>query len=92
VREPLFGASALLQGRPTFLGLAGAWPLITDDSGFADRVNSIGKHVASTSLTEPLPWDGTLLTGGRGPVWIEPFEAKRYESGVTMLRYRPAGR
>lgn len=63
VRELLFAASAMLQGRPTFEGLAGVWPSITDDSGFADRINSMRKYVASATLSEPLPWNGTLLVG-----------------------------
>jgi dihydrofolate reductase len=61
--DQLLAADAFVLGRPTFEGLASVWPDITDDTGFADRVNALPKHVASRTLTGPLGWNGTLIEG-----------------------------
>jgi dihydrofolate reductase len=62
-RELLFASDALLLGRVTYQHFAAAWPSMTDEEGFADRMNSLPKYVASTTLQEPLAWNATLLTG-----------------------------
>src|ERR1700754_3164559 len=52
-REELFTAAALHLGRKTYEGFAGAWPKVKDEQGFADRMNGLPKHVASSTLKEP---------------------------------------
>jgi len=59
----LFAADALLLGRVTYQHFAAAWPSVTDEEGFADRMNSLPKFVASTTLQEPLEWNATLIQG-----------------------------
>jgi len=54
-------ADALLLGRVTYQHFAAAWPAMTDEGGFADRMNSLPKHVASTTLKGPLEWNATLI-------------------------------
>ena len=54
-------ADALLLGRKTYEALSAIWSKTTGE--FADRVNSMPKYVASTSLVEPLEWNATLITG-----------------------------
>lgn len=63
VLEELFAADTLLLGRVTYQGFAAAWPSVTDEEGFADRMNGLPKLVASTTLQEPLAWNATLLKG-----------------------------
>ncbi len=63
VLEELFAADALLLGRVTYQHFAAAWPSLTDEEGFADRMNSLPKFVASTTLQEPLAWNAILLKG-----------------------------
>lgn len=46
----LFESEALLLGRVTYQGFAAAWPSMTDEEGFADKMNSMPKFVASTTL------------------------------------------
>jgi dihydrofolate reductase len=54
-------ADAMLLDRVTFEGLSQMWPTMTDDRGFADRVNAMPKYVVSRTLAEPLGWNGRLL-------------------------------
>jgi dihydrofolate reductase len=61
--DQLLAADAFLLGRKVYEGLASVWPSITDDTGFADRVNGMPKYVASRTLEEPLEWNASLITG-----------------------------
>jgi dihydrofolate reductase len=61
--DQLLAADAFLLERKVYEGLASVWPTITDDTGFAERVNSIPKYVASRTLEEPLEWNGLLIEG-----------------------------
>jgi dihydrofolate reductase len=65
--EQLLAADAFLLGRKVYEGLSAAWPTMTDDTGFAERVNSIPKYVASRTLQEPLTWNASLLKGDLAP-------------------------
>jgi dihydrofolate reductase len=61
--DQLLAADAFLLGRKVYEGLASVWPTITDDTGFAERVNNIPKYVASRTLQEPLDWTTSLIKG-----------------------------
>jgi dihydrofolate reductase len=58
-RDLLLAADALLLGRATYEGFAGAWPPRAGDA-YADRINSLPKHVASTTLKETT-WNATVI-------------------------------
>jgi dihydrofolate reductase len=51
--DELFASDAMLLGRVTYDGFAAAWPSVTDEAGFADRMNGLPKYVVSTTLTDP---------------------------------------
>jgi dihydrofolate reductase len=54
-------AEALLFGRRTWQGMAAAWPGRAGDP-YADKMNAIGKYVASRTLTQDdMTWNTTLL-------------------------------
>ena len=54
---------ALLLGRRTYEDFYSVWPKRTD-SPFSARLDNMPKYVASTTLSEPLPWiNSTLLKG-----------------------------
>jgi dihydrofolate reductase len=69
-RDLLFASDALLLGRETYEIFAGSWPLRTaaDDGpgadGFVDRINTMPKFVASTTLQGPLTWNNSQLIKG----------------------------
>jgi dihydrofolate reductase len=60
--DELFASDALLLGRVTYQGFAAAWPAMTDEEGFADRMNALPKFVASTTLQETV-WNASLIKG-----------------------------
>ena len=56
-------ADALLMGRVTYDGMSQAWPAMGNDpSTGGDIMNSIGKYVPTSTLTEPT-WNATFLSG-----------------------------
>ena len=61
--DMLRSADAMVLGRHTYEGLSRIWPQMHDPFGFADRVNSMPKYVASRTLSGPLEWNATLLEG-----------------------------
>jgi dihydrofolate reductase len=58
--EQLQAADALLLGRVTYEGFAASWPSMTDEAGFADKMNSMPKYVVSTTLTHG-EWNNTTV-------------------------------
>ena len=58
-------SDAMLLGRRTYEAWADYWPKMTaEDDPFAGYINGVQKYVVSTTLREPLTWEGTeLLTG-----------------------------
>src|SRR4051794_8708285 len=61
--EELQAADALLLGRRTYEGFAANWPKFTDEVGFADKMNTMPKYVASTTLKDP-EWTGAEVIEG----------------------------
>ncbi|MFY9806555.1 MAG: dihydrofolate reductase family protein [Pseudonocardiaceae bacterium] len=53
-------AESLLLGRVTYEGFSSAWP--ERDGEFADKMNGMPKHVATTTLSE-WDWNATPLSG-----------------------------
>jgi dihydrofolate reductase len=58
--EELFASGALLLGRRTYDGFAAVWPSVKDEAGFADRINSLPKYVASHTMTKA-DWNNTKV-------------------------------
>ena len=61
--DEVMAAGALLLGRVTYQGFAAAWPSITDEAGFADKMNSMPKYVVSTTL-ERADWNNSTIISG----------------------------
>jgi dihydrofolate reductase len=59
-QDELNASDALLLGRVTYEGFAASWPGRTDDTGFADKFNTMPKYVVSTTL-ESVDWEGSVL-------------------------------
>jgi dihydrofolate reductase len=61
--DELLEAEAQLLGRVTYQGFAKAWPSITDEAGFAEKMNTMPKYVVSSTLTDP-EWQNTTVLNG----------------------------
>jgi dihydrofolate reductase len=46
----------------TYEGFAGAWP--QREGPFADKINSMPKHVVSSTLSDPLEWENSSVIPG----------------------------
>jgi dihydrofolate reductase len=79
--DELFASDALLLGRVTYQGFAKAWPSMTDEAGFADRMNSLPKYVVSTTLKE-LEWNNSRLLKGN---IAEEVQKLKQQPGLDIL-------
>ena len=61
--DEVLEADALLLGRKTYEGFAKAWPTVTDEVGFAEKMNSMPKYVVSSTL-EPADWNNSTVING----------------------------
>jgi dihydrofolate reductase len=83
--DQLFASDALLMGRRTYEGFAPVWPTMrTEEGDFADRMNTLPKYVASTTLAEPLEWNNSTLLEGDVPAVVAKLKA---EPGQDILVY-----
>jgi dihydrofolate reductase len=61
--DAMQSADALLMGRVTYDDMSQAWPAMGNDpSTGGDIMNSIGKYVPTSTLSEPT-WNATFMTG-----------------------------
>jgi dihydrofolate reductase len=51
--DELMASDAQLLGRVTYEGFAAAWPTMTDEMGFGDKMNGMPKYVVSSTLQDP---------------------------------------
>ncbi|MEA2254067.1 MAG: hypothetical protein QOG35_112 [Solirubrobacteraceae bacterium] len=80
--EELREAQAQLLGRVTYEAFAAAWPSITDDAGFADKMNGMPKYVVSSTL-EQAEWSNSTVL--RGDVAEEVRKLKEQVDGVILV-------
>lgn len=81
LRETLDAGSHLL-GRVTYESFAEAWP--SREGEFADKVNSMPKHVVSTTMTQgDLEWENCHLIGEDVPAAIA--ELKQADGGPILV-------
>ena len=88
-RALLFSSDALLMGRETYEVFATYWPAKMEsgdgpgEEGFSERINTITKYVASTTLKE-LTWNNSHLI--KGDVAQEVSKLKQ-QPGMNIVMY-----
>jgi len=89
--DELQTTDALLLGRVTYEGFAAAWPGRTDETGFADKFNSMPKHVATTTL-DNLTWTNSHVIEGDVAEGVarlkeEPGQDIMVHGSASLVRY-----
>jgi|SRR5699024_7947295 len=79
--DELFATDALLLGRVTYEGFAAAWPSMTDEDGFADRMNGLPKYVVSETLNHA-EWSHSSLIKEKV---VEQISQMKQESGQDIV-------
>ena len=67
-------SSALLFGRRTYEDFYDVWPT-RGDNPFTAILNSMTKYVVSRTLSEPLPWQNSILVPGEGTEAVRRLKA-----------------
>ncbi len=79
--EHIRAATSMVMGRHTYEVYASAWP--GREGAYADAINALPKHVASTSLTEPAWHNTSVLTGEL----VEAVRALRDRDDASILMH-----
>jgi dihydrofolate reductase len=83
--DELMAADAALLGRVTYEGFAAAWPERAGDEemgAFAEKINSMPKHVVSTTLTDP-GWQNAHVISGNVPEEVEKLKGT-YDGDIQV--------
>jgi dihydrofolate reductase len=80
--DETMSSDALLLGRVTYEGFAAAWPSREDDEGFADKFNSMPKHVVSSTLERP-EWNNSSVLEGDLDEEVAKLK-ERYDGDVVV--------
>lgn len=80
--ELLFTCDAVLMGRHTYDGFAAVWPARSGDP-YSDRINTMAKYVASSTLAGP-EWNNTTVLGGDVPAEIARL---KNQPGQDIVQY-----
>ena len=85
-------SDALLVGRTTYEEFASFWPHQPGGTQMVDYINSVRKHVVSTTLEEPLGWNNSTLIGGDvaqeiGTLKEQPGKNITITGSITLVRW-----
>ncbi|GLS21947.1 pyrimidine reductase [Labrys miyagiensis] len=81
--EEMLAAEAVLLGRVTYDAFAAVWPSVKDEAGFADRLNSMPKFVASNTLRRA-EWHNTTILSGDV---VDDIRTLKAQPGGDILVY-----
>jgi len=81
--ESMASIDALLLGRRTYEDFYAVWPK-RKDSPFSALLDNMQKYVASTTLSEPLPWSNSTLLAGDAAEAVERLKEEPGKDLVVM--------
>jgi dihydrofolate reductase len=82
--DEVLEADALLLGRKTYDGFAKAWPTVTDEVGFAEKMNSMPKYVVSSTL-ESADWNNSTVINGDVAEEVAKLDGNILVAGSAQL-------
>jgi dihydrofolate reductase len=78
------GGGPLLLGRVTYEHFFDFWPKQTDDNPFTEVLNRSQKYVASTTLSDPLPWENSTLLADDVPGRVAALK-EELDNNIVVL-------
>jgi dihydrofolate reductase len=78
--DETMSSEALLLGRATYEGFAASWP--SRDGEFADKFNTMPKHVVSSTLTDP-EWTNSSVVSGDLAEGVAGLK-KQYDGDIVV--------
>ena len=81
--EGMANAGAMLFGRRTFIDFFNVWPKRTNNP-YTEVLNNGQKYVASTTLSNPLPWQNSTLITGEVPAAVARLKAEGGKDLVVL--------
>jgi dihydrofolate reductase len=81
--EHIASIGALLLGRRTYEDFYAVWPQ-RKDSPFSAMLDNMQKYVASTTLSEPLPWSNSTLLSGDAAASVARLKGELDKDLVIM--------
>ena len=81
--EGMANTGGLLLGRRTYEDFYAYWPKQTDNP-FTAVLNNTQKYVASTTLTQPLPWSNSTLLKANVPALVRELKAQAGNDIVVL--------
>jgi dihydrofolate reductase len=82
--EGMGTSDTLLFGRRTYEQFAGFWPHQTDGNLYTEALNRRTKYVASSTLSEPLPWENSKLLSGDVPAAVAALKQQQGKDVVIL--------
>jgi dihydrofolate reductase len=82
--ESMGTSDTLLFGRRTYEHFASYWPHQTDGNPYTEALNRRDKYVASTTLSEPLPWENSILLSGDVPAAVTALKQQQGKDVVIL--------
>jgi dihydrofolate reductase len=82
--EGMGASDTLLFGRRTYEQFAGYWPHQTDGNPYTEALNRRTKYVASSTLSEPLPWENSILLSGDVPAAVAALKQQQGKDVVIL--------
>ncbi|MEV7105436.1 dihydrofolate reductase family protein [Streptomyces atroolivaceus] len=77
-------SGAFLLGRRTYDIFSAYWPQVTDPQDpIASRLNTLPKHVVSTTLTDPV-WENTTVVAGDVPAEVAGLKERTAEGELQI--------
>lgn len=76
--------SALLFGRRTYEDFYAVWPNRPEPNPFTEVLNRKQKYVASTTLSEPMPWMNSTLLSGPAAESVARFKREGEQDLVVL--------
>jgi dihydrofolate reductase len=81
--QGMANAGAMLFGRRTFIDFFNVWPKRTNNP-YTEVLNNGQKYVASTTLSNSLPWQNSTLITGDAPAAVARLKAETGKDLVVL--------